>query len=147
MSLADLQRTMDESLKSANAFTRRLFEASSWDAERVQTFINQTGNITIATVRSSGKPHAALVIAGCDDGTIYFSVSRGSALLGNLRRQPEVAFTVGHSIMGRGPATDAGSASDVPELHLNVSRQLADLLSEPWDGYIWKVVPSRIFAS
>ena len=81
MSLDDLQETIDASIAGSSAFTRGLFEGHNWTAQRLQDFANQDASMTVATIGKDGRPHAAIVIAGCVDGTFYFTVSPQSALL------------------------------------------------------------------
>jgi hypothetical protein len=43
---------------------------------------------TVATPRADGRPHAAVVLTACLEGTVHFAASVGSALLRNLERPP-----------------------------------------------------------
>jgi hypothetical protein len=147
MSRAEMQRIIDESQLTASSLTRKLFSAQPWTAEKVETFINDTGSMTIATTNADTTPHAALVVAGSQDGVIYFSASPGSALLGNLRRRPAVAFTVGGSVSGRGDAVLAGQPGDLPALEPQVSKQLRELQATNWNGYIYELRLKRLFAN
>lgn len=146
MSLDDLQKTIEKSIQEASAFTRSLFADNHWDARRVQEFSNQDGSMTIATVDREGRPHAAVVIAGCADGTFYFSASPHSALLGNLRRDSSVAFTISDKVVGRGTAQLAGRASELTHLAPQVGEPLRGLIESGWAGYIYTLEPTRVFA-
>ena len=152
MSLTDLQQAIDRSLANASEFTRSLFAGNSWDAAQVQSFVNEIGNLTVETVNRSSKPHAAPTIAGCADGQIYFSASPGSTLLRNLKHAPAVAFTVsglGHSVFGQAVAVLAGPAPELQSLvpALGPDSKLSRLILEPWEGYIYSLQISRIFAN
>lgn len=151
MPLAELQEVLDRSLAKATEFTRTLFTANPLTARQVQGFANEAGGMTLATVNREAKPHAAPVICGCADGVIYFSASKGSALLRNIRREPAVAFTIGASgsVIGQGSAILVGSATELGRLvePLGVESKLSALILDAWDGYIYSIQLSRIFAS
>jgi Pyridoxamine 5'-phosphate oxidase len=152
MSLEELQAAIDGSLARATEFTRSLFAANSLDAAQVQALANGSGGMIVATVDRHLKPHAAPVISGCADGVICFSASKGSALLRNINREPAVAFTIsqdGHSVMGQGTAIQVALAADLQHMVEPLGRQskLSALILEPWDGYIYALQISRIFAS
>jgi pyridoxine/pyridoxamine 5'-phosphate oxidase len=146
MSLADLQHVVDESIAGANAFTRAIFESNHWDAQRLEDFANEDGSMTVATVGSDGKPHAAVVMAGCADGTFYFTASPHSALLGNLRRDAAIAFTISDKVMGRGTAEFVGRPGDISHLSAQVGNTLQMTIDGNWDVYIYALRLSRIFA-
>ena len=147
MSREDLQQTIDDSIAEASEFTRSLFETHRWDAKEVQDYSNEDGGMTIATVGRDGKPHAAIVVAGCADGIFYFSASPKSALLGNLHRDPTIALTISGKIMGRGEAVLAGQAKDLSHLAPQISKTLRRLIEAEWDGYVYSVRLSRLFAN
>jgi hypothetical protein len=147
MSLAEIQRAIDDAQLAASPLTRKLFSAQPWTAPAVAKFINDTGTISIATVNRDMTPHATLVVAGSQAGAIYFSASPGSVLLGNIRRTPAVAFTVGANVIGRGEAALAGRPTELPLLGPEISAQLRELQATNWNGYIYELRPSRIFAS
>jgi hypothetical protein len=151
MTIEDLQRVVESSVQNASALSQQLFR-DHWDAEQIQAFINQTRNITIATVSRDGRPHAASVIGGCLDGVIHFSASLRSALLSNLRRTPWVAFTVvdaDHIVMGRGEAALAGRSLEVPDLleRLGAASDQGRFTPDGWDGMIYSINAERVFAS
>ena len=146
MSLADLEKTIQDSIAGASVFTRAIFEGNHWDAEKVQDFSNEDGSMTVATVGKDGRPHAAIVIAGCSQGTFYFTASPNSALLGNLRRDPSIAFTISDKVMGRGLAEPVGRPSDISHLAPQVGRTLRMMIEGDWDVYIYAVKPTRLFA-
>jgi hypothetical protein len=146
MAPADLQRVIDASIANASAFTRGIFESNHWDAQTLQDFANQDGSMTVATVGGDGKPHASVVIAGCADGTFYFTASPRSALLGNLRRSPAIAFTISDKVTGRGTARLVGRPHDIAELARQVSTTMRMMIEGDWDVYIYAVELERIFA-
>jgi pyridoxine/pyridoxamine 5'-phosphate oxidase len=146
MSLEDLQKTIDASLAGASSFTRGLFENNRWTAEQVQDFANEDASMTVATIGKDGKPHAAIVIAGCVDGTFYFTASPKSALLGNLRRDPSIAFTIADKVMGRGKARLAGKGYEMERIGPKTSKLMRDLIEEGWRGYIYAIDVEGLFA-
>jgi pyridoxine/pyridoxamine 5'-phosphate oxidase len=146
MSLEDLQKVIDVSIAGATAFTRGLFETNRWTAQQLQTYANEDASMTVATVGKDGKPHAAVVIAGCVDGTFYFTASPKSALLGNLRRDPSIAFTISDKAMGRGTARVAGRGYEMQRIGSKTSKLMRDLIEEGWRGYIYEIEVERLFA-
>ena len=146
MSLEDLQKTVDTSMAGASSFTRGLFEGNGWTAQQVQDHCNEYASMTVATVGKDGRPHAAIVIAGCVDGTFYFTASPNSALLGNLRRDPSIAFTISDKVMGRGTAQLAGRGYTMERIGRKTSKLMRDLIEEGWRGYIYSIDVDRLFA-
>jgi pyridoxine/pyridoxamine 5'-phosphate oxidase len=146
VSLEDLQRTIDASIAHASSFTRGLFESNHWTAQQLQNHANEDASMTVATVGKDGRPHAAVVIAGCADGTFYFTASPRSALLGNLRRDPAIAFTISDKVMGRGTAKLEGKGYEMERIGPKVGRLLRELIEEGWRGYIYSIEVERIFA-
>jgi hypothetical protein len=146
VSLEDLQKAIDDSIAGASVFTRGLFERNHWSAQQLQDFANQDASMTVATTGHDGKPHAAVVIAGCADGTFYFTASPKSALLGNLRRDPSIAFTISDKVMGRGTAHLAGKGYEMERIGPRTSKLMRDLIEEGWRGYIYSIEVERIFA-
>ncbi len=146
MSLDELQRTIDASIAGASALTRSIFEGSHWSAQEVQDFVNRDGSMTIATIGKDGRPHAAIVIAGCVDGTFYFTASPHSALLGNLRRGPAIGFTISDRVMGRGTAQLAGRGYEMGRIGPETSELMRGLIEEGWRGYIYSIDVDRLFA-
>jgi Pyridoxamine 5'-phosphate oxidase len=146
VSLEDLQRTIDASIANASTFTRGLFATNHWTAQQVQNLVNEDAAMTIATVGLDGTPHAAVVIAGCVDGLLYFTASPKSALLGNLRRDASIAFTVSDKVMGRGTALLAGRGYTMERIGPKTSKLMRDLIEEGWRGYIYSIEVERIFA-
>jgi hypothetical protein len=102
--------------------------------------------MTVATVGKDGRPHAAIVIAGCVDGTFYFTASPKSALLGNLHRDAAVAFTISDKVMGRGTARPAGKGYEMERIGRQTSRLMRELIEEGWRGYIYAIDVERLFA-
>lgn len=107
--------------------------------------------MTVATVSPAGVPHAAVVVAGSSKGNICFAVSPDSVLLRNLTAGSAVAFTVvgdGHCIVGQGVATARGETQDLSELVASLGPQfrLGRLILDPWEGLIYEIKPSRLFA-
>lgn len=146
MSLIDLQHTMDASIAGASSLTRSVFENNPWSAEQVQDFVNEGGRMTIATVGKNGRPHAGVVIAACVDGTFYFGASPQSAMLGNLRREPSVGFTVANSVVGRGTVQLAGRAYEMGHIGPQASNLMRSLIDQGWSGYIYSIEIERIFS-
>ena len=146
MSLEELQQTIDASIDNASAFTRGLFASNHWTAQQLQDFANHDASMTVATIGRDGKPHAAVVIAGCVDGTFYFTASPKSALLGNLRRDPSIAFTISDKVMGRGTAKLAGKGYEMERIGPRTSPIMRDLIEEGWRGYIYAIEVERLFA-
>ncbi len=151
MTLPGLQLVINRSIQDANPLTRKLFADQPWDAKRVQAFVNDVGGITVATVSTAGVPHAAVVVAGSSKGRICFAVSPESVLLRNLTAGSAVAFTLvgdGHCIVGQGVATSRGETKDLSDLVAALGPQfrLGNLILDPWDGLIYEIKPSRLFA-
>jgi hypothetical protein len=150
--VAQLQAAIDRSLARATPLTRRIFGHDAWTADQVQRFVNRTMTATIASVRPDGRPHAAWVLAACCRGTLYFSVTKGSILLANLRRRGQVALTVTdpvHGVIAEGRARLEGQAQDVPDLvrELDAAVIRGRLLPPGWDGYVYSLEVERIFAN
>jgi pyridoxine/pyridoxamine 5'-phosphate oxidase len=145
MLLEDLQKTIDASIADASAFTRGLFESNHLSAQQVHDLVNEDASMTIATVGKDGSPHAAVVIAGCVEGTFYFTASPKSALLGNLRRNPAIAFTISDKVMGQGTAQLAGRGYTMERIGPKTSRLMRDLIEEGWRGYIYSIEVDRLF--
>ena len=117
--IAELQAVLDHTLASASPFTRGLFVKAP-SAASVVALINDAHELTVATTSPSGVPHAALVVAGCVDGQIVFTVSPGSVLERNLNSAPRVAITCSSrpaGLMGQGAAVLIGRYRDLPEMH------------------------------
>lgn len=150
--MSDLQGALDRSLQRASSFTRSLFADGSWDALRVEEFINTARNITIATVTKSGSPHAAVVIAACLDGEIHLTVAPASLLGRNLDGDVRIAFTVcdrSHAVMGRGRAVLVARSLDDPGLIERLALVSASRSFTPpgWDGLVYRIEIDRIFAN
>lgn len=150
--LVGLQAALERSLANATPLTRQFFADTTWDAEEVQRFVNQTMTASVATVRPDGRPHAAWVLAACTRGTIYFTAATGSVLLRNLRRNPAVALTVTnhvHGVMADGKARCMGTAREVPDLveEIDLVVRRAYLIPPGWDGELWALDVDHIFAN
>jgi pyridoxine/pyridoxamine 5'-phosphate oxidase len=150
--MTDLQDALDRSLRQASPFTRSLFGDHSWDAQRVEEFVNTARNITISTVSAAGGPHAAVVIAACLGGTIHFTVADASALGRNLDRDVRIAFTVcevSHAVMGRGRAVLVARSLDDPDLveRLALVAAAGSFTPPGWDGLVYCIEIDRIFAN
>jgi Pyridoxamine 5'-phosphate oxidase len=107
---------------------------------------------TIATLRSDGKPHAAVVLSACLNGDLYFTAAVGSLLLGNLRRRSAISMTITapeHDLTIHGEAESLGKASDLPELVEALHRlsRRGQFLPRDWDGFLYAVRIDRIFLS
>jgi Pyridoxamine 5'-phosphate oxidase len=149
---SQLQDALDRSLENATPFTRSLFEQDSWDAERVEQFVNSARNLTVCTTTASGEPHAAVVIAACVDGVIHFTVSDDSLLRRNLVQSSRVAFTAcdrAHAVMGRGDAVPVARSLQDPELlaRLAAATDADSFTPAGWDGSIYRIEIGRIFAN
>ena len=147
-----MQQVLDASLASASRLTQSLFAGPRWTAGQASDFINSVRQITVATVSARGEPHAATAICACLDGVIHFTASHGSALLGNLRRDPKVAFTItdqSHGIIGRGVTVLAGKSLEAHDLvdRLAAATRKGTFTPAGWDGYIYAVTLDRLFAS
>jgi hypothetical protein len=150
--MSELQDVLDRSIRNATAFTRSLFEAGQWDAERVSRFVNANRNITVSSVTVAGEPHAAVVIGAVVDDVIHFTVAPRSLLARNLAHSPHVAFTIcdrTHAVMGKGVAVLAARSLDDPDLiaRLAVATAHGSFTPPGWDGLIYRVEVDRIFAS
>jgi hypothetical protein len=149
---SELQEALDRSLRNASPFTRSLFGAVQWDAERVARFVNANRNITVSTVTFSGEPHAAIVIGACVDEMIHFTVAPRSLLARTLAHTPHVAFTIcdrAHGIMGKGVAVLVARSLDDPDLIVRLAAATDHGVFTPpgWDGLVYRVEIDRIFAS
>ncbi|TML43533.1 MAG: hypothetical protein E6G27_01395 [Actinobacteria bacterium] len=152
MALAELQRALDASLAGASPLSKRLFSKGGMDASEVQRFVNRVMGATVATVGPDGRPHAALVLAACDDGTLIFTASPGSALLRNLGLSPAVALTVTapeHDVTVRGTADRLGQAGELDELveRLHALAKRGRFTPPGWIGELCSVQIEKIFAS
>jgi pyridoxine/pyridoxamine 5'-phosphate oxidase len=152
MSTDDLQWAIDHSLERGSSLAKRVYANDRWSASSVQQFINKVMAATVATVRSDGRPHAAVVLAACLDGTVHLTASVGSVLLRNLRHQPDVSMTIAdrdHDVTIHGRAEALGKASDLPELvrDLHTLSRRGQFLPRDWDGYLYAVRIDAIFVS
>ena len=152
MALPDLQKALDASLAGASALSKRLFSRGGMDAAEVQRFVNRVMGATVATVGPDGHPHAALVLAACDDGMLIFTASPGSALLRNLRRSAGVALTVTaaeHDVTVRGRAERLGRASELEELldRLHSLSKRGRFTPPDWEGELYSVSIEKVFAT
>ncbi|HWC28980.1 MAG TPA: pyridoxamine 5'-phosphate oxidase family protein [Dehalococcoidia bacterium] len=146
MSLQDLQKSIDESIAKASGFTKDLFQDNHWNATQLQEYANSDGTMTIATLARDGRPHTAIVASGCVDGTFYIGVTPRTALLGNLRRNPDLAFSVKDKVVGRGRAELAGRAGEVKHLSPAIGETLRAAIDAGWPGYVFAIRPERVFA-
>ena len=146
MSVQKLQQTIDQSKANAKGFARDLFK-EPWSAAKLQDFVNKTGSITVATIDKQGKPHAAVVAAGCADGKLYIGVTPRTALLGNLRRNDDVGFTVGGIVVGQGTATERDEPAELKAVAPQVGGILRGAIEQDWNGHFYAIEPSKIFAT
>ena len=141
---------IERSHAGATAFTAGLFERP-WKAREVQRFVNRIREVTIATVLADGSPHASPTITACLNGTIYFAVHRRSAMWRNMQRDPSIAFTAsdhGHAVLGRGVATFASSSTDTALIkRLARTGSLGQFTPEGWEGDVYAIEPTKLFAS
>jgi nitroimidazol reductase NimA-like FMN-containing flavoprotein (pyridoxamine 5'-phosphate oxidase superfamily) len=145
MSLKRLQSTIDSSVENASSFSRDLFKNNHLDAEQLQQYVNDDGTMTVATLDREGRPHTAIVAAACVDGDFYIGVTPRTALLGNLRRNPDVAFTVKDKVTGQGRARPLGHAGEQRQLAEKVGPIMRAAIERDWPGYIYAIEPSRVF--
>ncbi|MCP3989566.1 MAG: hypothetical protein GY724_10860 [Actinomycetia bacterium] len=147
--MGDLQEAIDRSLANATPFTRAMFAELACSADEMISFINSVRTATIATANQQGTPHAAVVIAGCDDDSIYFTVTPSSTMARNLAARPELAFSICYadrSIMGQGTGILVGQAEKLNDLLNNLSPSGSDFTPPGWKGHIYRIEISRIFA-
>lgn len=148
VSLRELQWALDVSIVGASPLAGKVFKRA--EAAAVERAINRVMCATVATVRRDGRPHAAVVAAGCVRGTIYLAVSPGSVLLANVRRHSAVAVTVTsshHDVMMQGEAVEVGRAQECEAILADlgsVSRR-AQFMPATWNGYLYRVSIERIF--
>jgi pyridoxine/pyridoxamine 5'-phosphate oxidase len=150
--MKELQHVIDVTLASASPLARRVYANEQWSATAVQRFVNRVMAATVATVRADGRPHAALVLTACLDGTMFFTASAGSMLLRNLERQRAVSMTVAdrdHDLTIHGHVDRLGRASELPELvrALHALSRRGQFIPREWDGYLYAVNIDRIFLS
>ncbi|MBW3612201.1 MAG: pyridoxamine 5'-phosphate oxidase family protein [Actinobacteria bacterium] len=148
----ELQRAIDVSLAGASPLTRRVYANDRWSAAAAQAFVNRVMAATIATVRSNGTPHAAVVLTACLRGTVIFTATTGSVLLRNLARQPAISMTVtdrDHDLTIHGEAERLGKAADLADLVMELGglSRRGYFLPSTWDGYLYQVRIDRIFLS
>ena len=150
--VAGISDAIAASLASASEFTRSLFGEESWTAEQVIEFVNTQRNATVATVNSSGQPHAAVVIAASVSDSIYFTVTPKSVLARNLAANDRIALSVcdsQHAIMGQGKAVRVGTAPELGDLiaELADASRAGKFTPDGWDGYVYRVDFRRLFAN
>ena len=147
--------TITEAIAASNAgagaFTRSLFE-EQWRAERVAEFVNERRNATIATVSTSGQPHAAVVIAASSGDEIYFTVNPRSVLARNLAGNDRIALSVCdsvHAVMSQGQAVRVGAAPELAPLveELAAATSGSTFTPEGWDGDIYRASLDRLVAN
>jgi pyridoxine/pyridoxamine 5'-phosphate oxidase len=135
----------------ASTFTRSLF-GEHWNAERVVEFVNERRNATVATVSTSGQPHAAVVIAASSGDEIYFTVNPRSVLARNLATNDRMALTVCdsvHAVMSQGRAVRVGAAPELAPLvaELSAAARGDTFTPEGWDGDIYRADLRRLVAN
>ncbi len=88
-------RILRKSLQEASPHTRSVFGgANAMSPEEVATFLDQQRAALVSTVSPTGTPHITGVNIVFLDDTLYFGLSRGTALHRNLQRSPGVALGV-----------------------------------------------------
>ncbi len=152
MALDELDAVIGSSLSDASSLSRRVYANSAWSAAMVCRFINRVMGATVATVRADGRPHAAMTLCACLDGTIYVTVSEGSLLRRNLIRRPDVAITVTdreHDITVFGRLHLEGRAAELPALMaaLHALTRRGQFTPPGWNGWIHSVQMEKIFIS
>src|SRR5262245_30621953 len=149
--MGSLSTAVERSIASATEFTKSLFAEDQWDAARVADFANSQP-CTIATASERGWPHAAVIIAGCVDDEIYFTVHRESVLARNLDADARVAFSIAsraNAVMGQGHVVLVGASLDNGELIDALATASASGKWTPpgWDGLIYRIDARRVFAN
>ncbi len=149
--MGEMQVLIDRSLARASEFTRSLFEDAPWSAAQVAELVNKS-QLTVASVSAAGMPHAAVVIAACQDERIHFTVMPGSRLERNLVANDAIAFTVcdrAHAVMGQGRAVRVGHAPDCADLidSLAVASASGRFTPDGWQGDVYRIAITRIFAN
>ena len=152
VSLDVLEQALEASRVTASPLTRSVFSRSRLTAIAVQRIINEVMGGTVATVSPGGCPHAAIVLVACHDGTIMFTASPHSRLLGNLERDATVALTViapSHDVIVQGWGERLGRAEDLSELIRELHRlsRKGRFTPHGWPGYLYGVAIDKIFAS
>lgn len=144
VSLAELQRTIDESKASAGPFAKELFAGPAANAAEVQALIHDSGDLSVATVSRNGRPHAALTIGDCVDGVVYFTSTDSSLLARNLAERPEVAFTCA-GVMAAGRAEPVCACSSPPaDLNDSLAGLCSQVTARGFDGTLWAVKLRRL---
>jgi hypothetical protein len=142
---------IDHSLDHASSLTRQLF-GDRWTADAVERFVNRVAAASVATVRPDGRPHAVLVVVACLDGVIHFSVTPGSVLLRDLKRDDRVALTVSDmvsGVMAEGRARPMGCGGEIEGLLVRLGSVVDRRVFTPpgWDGCVYALEPDRLFAA
>ncbi len=148
----DLQRAIDVSLANASPLARRIYANDRWSAAAVQAFVNRVMAATVATVRSDGRPHAAVTLTACLHGRVIFTATTGSLLLRNLERQPAISMTVtdrDHDLTIHGEAEGLGKAGELVDLlsELDALSRRGYFLPKGWNGRLYRARIDRIFLS
>lgn len=147
--MGSLQDIIDRSLAKANPGTQAMLADLACSAEELDALINTVRTATIATANTEGRPHAAVVIAACHDDTIYFTVTPSSAMARNLEGRPALAFTITYgdrSIMGQGTGELVGRSTEIPDTIGAITTSARAFTPQGWDGLVYRIEISRIFA-
>ena len=128
-----------------------LFE-EPWTADRVESFVNERRNATIATVSGAGQPHAAVVIAASVGDEIHFTVNPDSVLARDVAGNDKIALSVCdtvHAVMSQGRAVRVGAAEDLDELvgELSATTRRGTFTPPGWDGDIYRADIRRLVAN
>jgi Pyridoxamine 5'-phosphate oxidase len=113
------QRYSDPAATAVQCETQRVLEAAElfW----------------ITTVRADGRPHVTPVVAGWDEGAIWFSTGADEQKFANLRANPHVVLTTGCNQWDQGlDVVVEGDAVRV--MDDDVLTRVAGAFAPRWDG-------------
>lgn len=138
--------------------------ATGWD--ETLRILRSAEMFWISTVRADGRPHVTPLVAVWLDDAIHFHTGSGEQKFANLRVNPQVVLTTGHSGWDSGiDVVVEGTA--VAQTDQDTLRRLAQEWAEKWDGrwqlevadggfgdpgmntvssYVFTVTPTRVFA-
>jgi hypothetical protein len=129
------------------------------DLELATRILSEVDDLTLATIRSDGSPHASTVNFVCEDMVLYAAIAIDSAKAHDLGRDGRVALTVnapygnwneiqGLSIDGIAEfITEPGELSFVSSLLLNRFPAFREIISTevlPWPGMLFVRITPRI---
>lgn len=105
--------------------------ATGWDQTR--RALEEAELFWVTTIRASGRPHMAPLVAVWSDGALYFCTGSDEQKAVNLRGNPHVILSTGSNTWDRGLDVvvegDAVRVTDEATL-----RHLAEAWTAKWDG-------------